>query len=569
MNITDRQFLQTTEKKYLDTEDMLNISREKLVKSTWLQDAEVFVDGFVFFNPQEMNLLEEILLLARDVQITVCIDDYRRGQNSVLTALFHQQYRTLMDLFALAKKHELPYEVVYLSKPHRFLTGGLRSIADKLFSYPILRGDSAEGVKLVEAANQRLEVEHVAIDIIRLCREEGYRYKDIGIVYREGSYTHLLEAVLSNYQIPFFNDEKRPFTHHALAELLRSTLEALQNWQYEPLIRAFKTGFFPAQADEIDLLENYILAHGIRGKKKWQEVWQYRQRNFATPELSAEEKSLLDKVNEIRERVITPLLQLSEAVNNQTDAAVLTKALYDYLLYLEVPDKLLAEQERAEEKGEMALANEQAQIWNDIIGLFDQIVEACGDVPISRQVYAEVLNDGIENLEISLIPPGFDYVTIASFDTNSLENKKSIYILGVNEGIIPGKTAEGTLFSEYDRLHLEEQGIELSPGAMKTQFFENFLLYKACTLPSTRLTLSYALADGEGKALNRSAFFNKIEKCLPLSKGQYTTVLLENYTEESERRRVTIPKRTLSYLSTALRQYRETKRIAPFWLNIY
>ena len=57
-------------------------------------------------------------------------------------------------------------------------------------------------------------------------------------------YSELLQAVLNDFNIPYFSDSKRQTAHHPLAELIRSSLEAISTWQYEPLFRAFKTDFF-------------------------------------------------------------------------------------------------------------------------------------------------------------------------------------------------------------------------------------------------------------------------------------------------------------------------------------
>lgn len=81
----------------------------------------------------------------------------------------------------------------------------------------------------------------------------------------------------------------------------------------------------------------------------------------------------------------------------------------------------------------MALAKEHQQIWNNIIELFDQMVQTCGSDYISAQNYEQLINDGLDSIKISLIPPGYDYVTIAPFEHNTLNNKKAIYILGANE----------------------------------------------------------------------------------------------------------------------------------------
>ena len=109
-----------------------------------------------------------------------------------------------------------------------------------------------------------------AADILRLARS-GWRYKDIGVLVREGeSYDGRLQLVFQEYDIPYFYDGKRPSIHHPLAELLRSAVETLrQGWRYEAVFRCLRTGFFPCVRDDVDRLENYVLECGIRGRSRW------------------------------------------------------------------------------------------------------------------------------------------------------------------------------------------------------------------------------------------------------------------------------------------------------------
>ena len=40
--------------------------------------------------------------------------------------------------------------------------------------------------------------------------------------------------------IPYFSDSKRQTAHHPLAELIRSSLESISTWQYEPLFELLR-----------------------------------------------------------------------------------------------------------------------------------------------------------------------------------------------------------------------------------------------------------------------------------------------------------------------------------------
>ena len=51
------------------------------------------------------------------------------------------------------------------------------------------------------------EIERIACKIVDLVRDDGYRFKDIALLCGdENDYRHLIEAVFSEYEIPYFTD---------------------------------------------------------------------------------------------------------------------------------------------------------------------------------------------------------------------------------------------------------------------------------------------------------------------------------------------------------------------------
>jgi len=562
-------FNQTTADRYNDNEDILALTTQKILAADWLQNCEIWIDGFVFFNPQELALLQQLFSKADNIHITLCIDDLKA--NSSEAALFHRQYRSFEDITDLCNKLNIPTNQVYLKQAMRFLSPAQKTIEEKMFVLPLQEpAADAAGIKIAEAANRRLEAEAAVIDIVRLCREENYQYNDIGIIIREPAYNGILQAILQDYKIPFFSDNKRLFVHHPLAELLRSCLEAIRTWQYEPLLRCFKTDFFDVTRDDIDILENYVLEFGIKGKKIWlsESDWTFCQQSF-NEALSVQDEEYLEKINNIRRQLLPPLAELTDNLANAQNIQDYTYSLYNFLMALNVPEKLALWQKTAEDNGELAIAKEHEQIWQDTIDLLDQLVDTCGNEELSLKEYLHLLNDGLDALQISLIPPGLDYITIASFEQNSLENKDAVYILGTNEGIMPKRSKPEGLLSDSDRLYLSDKGLSLSITVNDDNFFENFLLYKAFTLSRKYTWISYALADTEGSALNKSILIDRLHSILPLSKAQKVSILLENYSDDSEKRRVVTPHRSISYLTAALRQYREKSTLASFWFDVY
>ena len=285
----EQSFQQAMQGRYDDAEDMMQLLIEKIPHSAFLRGAEIWVDGFIFFNPQERQVLTGLLQLGCTVHVTLPLaPDLKSRENLSETGLFHRSWRTMLQLRDEAKACGAEVTVSLRQAPAdggRFERPALAAIERRLFESPVLPAAVApEGVMLVEAANRRIEVEAVAADILRLARDHGYRFRDIGILVREeDAYDRLLKLVLEDRHIPFFIDGKRETVHHPLAELVRSAFEAVRGWRYEPVFRCLRTGFFPLTNEQVDRLENYVLEFGIRGAKRWSmaEPWHwYRRRSL-------------------------------------------------------------------------------------------------------------------------------------------------------------------------------------------------------------------------------------------------------------------------------------------------
>ena len=106
-------------------------------------------------------------------------------------------------------------------------------------------------------------------------------------MYRQADvYDAIIGTTFTQYDIPYFSNEKRAMLYHPLIEFSRSVLEILtSNWKYEPVFRSVKTDlFFPyganlvAMRDRADILENFVIAKGIV-YDRWmnEQVWHYRR----------------------------------------------------------------------------------------------------------------------------------------------------------------------------------------------------------------------------------------------------------------------------------------------------
>ena len=560
-------FLKETENRFEDAEDRMANLSANISKDSRFVGSEIWLDGFIFFNPQERDVIRAFLETADVVHITLPLErDIAINEEIKSSSLFYRAAHTLQRLKLLAEETGVSYTVRLLGKPRRFMpeAKGLAALERGLFRFPVRPERNVEdacGIQVVEAATRRLEMEAAGADMIRLCREEGFRWRDIGILLRDSeTYGELLEFTLQEYDIPFFTDRKRAGAHHPLAELIRSAFEILTDgWTYDAVFRCVKTDLLPLSNDEADILENYVLAFGIRGERSWCKEWPYIHRRSAEPGV---DEVRLQIINDTRKKAAAPFLSLASALKAETVCGK-TCALYDFLMRLRVPERLAEWAAEAEKAGTLDEAREHRMIWGKVTELLDQMVSVSGEVKISLSDYAELLADGLDAMELSLIPQTIDAVTVASFDQNSLNNIRALYILGANEGIMPKRPSAGGILSEADRALLSAQRgkawIELSKTAEEESCGENYLLYHGFTEAREYLWVSYALADGEGKGIGRSPLVTRLLKLLPATELQ--AVPLEGMTKDQEQKLLfAAGKQAVSRLVPALREYAVSPR---------
>lgn len=579
LSLLTEEFQKSMEGRYNDNEDVLWELIARLPQAKFLQGIEVWVDGLIFFNPQEKEILRGLMKYAKAVHITLPMDtDLYSSENTGEIGLFNRAYMTMKDLSKIAKEEDKEIVITKLLNNNRAKTPALKAVEKTLFTRGNFVENDGDGVYLVEAANKRVEVETVVADIIRLAREENYRYSDIGILVRDESYNFIFNHAFKEANIPFFSDGKKSAAHHPLAELLRSSLEAISGFSYEAILRAIRTGFFNIPWEFLDKLENYVIAYNIRGEKRWRQAedWDYRKGSLDfDDEANEREEKFLQEINFIRRTAIKPFLDLKDAMVGAKTVRERTAVLYDFLVKENVTEKLAEWTKTEEQDGRLEAAELNTKVWKDVMTLFDQLVEVSGDEKMGLKPYAELLEEGLIALESSIIPPGLDGVTVASFNQNSLFNAKAIYIVGANAGVMPHYIRESGFFTDADRLKMKETGKEIASGTKDGNLAENYLMYRAFNEAREYLFVSYSLSDGEGAALSPAPLIARLKKILPnINKLNITLDFAsENNSEKhlttEEKLKLPYPKKALSGLISALRKKKEGAKIEDWQADVY
>ncbi|MGE4284560.1 MAG: helicase-exonuclease AddAB subunit AddB [Clostridia bacterium] len=570
------EFEAALHQKYMDGDDSLTILAHKLEESVQLSDAEIWIDEFSGFTPQEYKVIERLLSKAAKVNVSLCTDCLASEMENDECEIFSPTRSTAKKLQKLAQSCGVNiHKPIGLTqqKSDRFEDSKeLRHLEQYYSVFPYrIYSEKTSDINIYSAANIYSEVENTARDIISLCRDKAMRYRDIAVVTRNlTGYEKLVQAVFSEYGIPCFIDTKKHINNHPLILLVLSALDIfIRNWSYEAVFKYLKTGLTNIEKQEIDILENYVLAFGIRGST-WTkgEAWEYRPGGISGQQQSSEyELNTLDIVNKAREKMIKPFASFRSKIKGKKNAREFCAALFEFLCEVGVPERIETRMEELKQDKQINLANEYGQIWNIVISVFDQVVEVMGDEQFSIERFIEVLGVGFNEYKIGLIPPTLDQVLVGSVERSKSHQIKALYILGVNDGIFPAPAAEEGILTDRDRQNLREQGLELAQDTRIQAFEEQYLIYTALTTAGSYLRLSYPIANHEGKTMRPSTIVSRLKKLFP-SIDQHSNIV-SNGTEKEEMELVAAPIPTFNQLVAAIRKKAEGVEMSPMWQDVY
>lgn len=526
-----RGFTDYLREKYITKEELLDVLSREVEKSERLKNSTVVLDGFTGFTPVQDRLLGELMRHCREVIVTVTMD---RRENPYVYEhpyqLFALSKQMVTSLLQIAKQNKIPVEEpveLYDHVPWRFKEQEALAFLEKhLFRYGAGAYEKEqEQVKLHLAKNPREEAYAVAEQVRRMMREDGYRLRDIGVIVSDMDvYADHLKQAFIKYDIPFFMDHKRSILLNSFVEYIRSVLHmAEQSFSYESVFRFLRTNLAGFTYEEIDELENYVIGLGIKGYKHWQEKW--------TRKLKGMDQENLDKMNHYRRQLVEKVDGLIYVLRQRRKTvADITRAIYEFMVQENLQVRLAEQEELFKAKGELALAREYAQIYRIVIELFDKFVELLGDEEVSLSEYCKLLDAGLEEARVGVIPPEVDQVVIGDMQRTRLKDIKALLFAGANDVYLPGALLRTGLLSELDREKFAREKLTLSAGGKEKAYVQKFYLYLNLTKPSEKLDIYYSKVSADGKSVRPSYLIQELQKLFPKLKVRDE----ERYLKEQE-----------------------------------
>ena len=453
------------------------------------------------FTSQEYEVFEELLKKVKKVTVSISTDNLEPGDKELDIFYFNKIF--VNKLIDIAKKNSQKVELNICEKNLRLKNEELKFLEEALTNNKFKSyKENPKNIKLFLANNSYSEMEYIATEIIRLVKEEGYKYSEIAIISNNlDEYSLDSKIVFDKYNIPIFIDEKKDLNQNILIRYILAILDIFsKNWSFESVFNFLKIGMLEISEYDIFALENYCKKWGIK-YNKWIKEFNYEEMN--------EEQT---KLENLRKQITQPLVNLKEEISKNKTAREITKCLYNFLIKNHINEIL---DNKIKEIGSHEINSEYNTSYKILAQILDEIVSCFGDEKMDFDKYKDLIQIGFSQSELGKIPMSQDQVILGDSKRSRNSNIKICFICGVNDGFFPTVNNFEGFLNDSDREKLKSAGMEIAKTSVELLYEENFEIYNILSMASDKVYISYASSDKEGKSIRPSILIKKIKRFFP------------------------------------------------------
>ncbi len=506
-----------------DGEDRFVLALEKVDQMEAYKDIVFFFDQFHNMSLLEIKLIDSLVKMGAQVYLTVTIDKrlvdspYQVGEMLVKDAEVFEISKRFLN--HLDKYLDLSY--IFL-EDESFDNPSLNYLLSQVFSYEKPQARSLDNIYLKRYNNTLEEVENLSIAIKKDLIDKGYRYKDIAVIVTSTEeYYKLIKRDFEINNIPFFIDESRNIGENPIVKLVNASLYLFSsNLSTNGLIAYLKYSFNNFSYDQINIFENYIKDRKIRSKMLFDDKYFSLDEKMVKKKYLEEDMKNLKEVEEVRKYLIEAIVNFNDGENfldfSQEDDLV-KNHVYKFYRFISDPiilERIVAYEDRLVGDEKEQLEEENRQIWQGLMDILDDIVNLSGERTMSFMDFSLLVKEGLENINISIIPPSQDQIIVGDISRSRVMNVKKIYFLGMTNIYYPRINKTTDLFLEDEKEVLIDHGISLRTTKDNMSHDESLSLYNLMSRPSKELEFSFSLIDSDNQAMSEAFLLTYIKVCL-------------------------------------------------------
>ena len=430
--------------------------------------------------------------------------------------------KTMQKLKDIAAEHNYKPEHIKAVKSY-FQSEDIAILSKRLFDYNRVGYKSrSRDVQLWAADDSYEEADFIAAEICRLVREEGLKYNDIVVATRDtGAFTHIIESSLERYGVPYYIDKRDSIDASAIVHYINAVFRTVltRSFRTDNIMKLIKSPLFGLLNYEISDLEDYCITWGVDG-----DLW---LSPFTAP---AQSGARLERINEIREMIIAPLVSFKNASKDAT-AAEISRAFYTLLGEIKLSEQTYSLVKRASASDNETfseLSRGLKQLWSMSLSAVRSIYEMIGNDRISLRKYYELYSMLLSQMKVSNPPQKLDCVRVTDAGRSRIGGIKVLFAAELNDGIFPAQVKGSGLVTEHEKELLREKAeIFIEANDLTDLRKERLIAYSALSAPVSRLYMLYSRSDLLGKEKRASSLIREAKEILGINERNINTLPID------------------------------------------
>lgn len=482
-----------------DPRDQMNWVLEQLEDGDFAQKNVFYIDGFPDFTRQHMAVLEHLIRFSSKVIVSLNCDRLSSKQLA-----FEKAGQTAAHLIKLAQRFGVEFSITQIETPE----SPLFPVREYLFQGKVsVHPGLMNRLHLRRADSVYQECQCVAQDILELVRS-GTRYRDISLVCTDmNTYRPVIGMVFRRHGIPvYLSGTEDILGKGAIMTVITALESVLEGFDQQAVLRYLRSPLSPISQKTCDLIENYVHIWGITGKR-WLEQWTSHPDGLSS-DWTDWSKQRLNELEQSRKKVIEPLVNLWSAFNGSTSVAQLVQGVYAYLETVDFANRLSMLAKDLDRAGDNRSAQILNQLWEILINALEQLYDVLGDTHWDDEAFFRLFVLLLSQYDVGTIPTVLDSVTVGPISAMRCQQEKHLFVLGANEGLLPGYSGSTGVLTDQERVALRKMEVPLTGGALEgiqAEFAEVYGVFcgasESVTVSSTGSQPSYVyrrLADMTG-----------------------------------------------------------------------
>lgn len=511
------EFFERLSEKFATKDEMQLLLNGFLAKSNILNTMDFYFSDFSHFSLQELTSVRLISKKAKNTTLAFKTKVGKIDNKAEPGDYDYVVQRTIGQLEHFWQNQQLDYQTLEYPLTQTSSSSLLNGVWTKTSGFDERLSKFLQPVK---ADSRYAEAYFVARTIYQQVALNNYRYQDFLVLAPNLSeYETYLTPILRQNQIPFFNDLQREMKYHPLVVAVENLQQIFKRgFQTDNVIALMKTQLFIPDwyknsahyQNDVDLLENFVLAHGIKGK-----LWTKSLKSFVDADVIALDKSEkeVEELDRLRKHFIEILTKFFEQLDKEDDPQVGVTVFWNFLIKNHVSKRLESWRKEANDAGDLQLAQQPEQVWSTLTNLLkDYLLVA---TKFSLDQFFDLLISGFSEANFSQIPSTLDAVNISELGMVQGQGYKQVFIIGATSTNLPQIEKIPGFFSSENLEQLNE-GNE-SNGYLEDQqkinnLDQNYQFGNALSLASDKIYISYPVINTANEQLEPSIFYKQLLK---------------------------------------------------------